>query len=127
MSMDNTNSPSGDYPECIGGGCSKNLEVVIDGCVFHSKKAETKVYDLVSYHNTNQFTDAMTNIFVKNCYFKDNGTFKCSHYGNSDIVSNAYVCNNSFGAEPIIKYEVTGATTPQNFRLVSWNNEIRTN
>lgn len=127
MKMDNTTGVRNWYPQCIGGGCSNSLKVLIRGCYFKSKFAENNIAPLVSYHNTKELENPKANIFVENNYFADNGTFRATYYGDTGKVSIAIVNGNSCGAMPYVEYEVPGAATPQNFELISWNNEIRTN
>lgn len=124
MVFDNTNAPINWYPTCIGGGTGLHSYVDIIGCYFKTKKAETEAIDTVSYHNANK-PNAYSVINIKNSYFEGKGRFRVSHYGESQLISKAYASGNSFGSEPVVRYEVAGSTTPQNFELIAWNNEIR--
>lgn len=118
------------YVQCIGGGCGRQTYVEIVGCEFKSKRAETSNTPLVSYHNainaSGETHDGKSSIYIRNCYFHDKGYVRCTYYGATTAISKMVITGNSFGAEPVIKYEVDGATTPQNFELIQWLNEVRT-
>ena len=115
------------YIQCIGGGCAKNHYVYIENCYFNSE-AISELSPLVSYHNNgnSNISNAQSNIFISNCYFGENGTFRVTYHGTSTLLSKAYCNNNSLAGNPIIKHEVaTDTDKPENFELISYNNEVR--
>ena len=115
------------YIQCIGGGCAKNHYVYIENCYFESLAIST-LSPLVSYHNNgnSNISNAQSNIFISNCYFATNGTFRVTYHGTSTLLSKAYCNNNSLAGNPIIKHEVsTDTDKPENFILISYNNEVR--
>lgn len=125
MTMDNTTATRNWYYQCIGGGCAKNSYVEIRNCYFKTKIAETTDgYASVSYHNADH-DNAQSNIVISNCYFADKSTVRVSHYGNSPKKSLLTLDNCSLGSAPIVRHEVSGATTPENFELFGYLNEIR--
>ena len=126
MIFDNTTAPTPDFPQCIGGGTGKNTYVDIDGCYFKSKRAESQITPLVSYHNATALSDAKSMISIHNSYFADaGGTYKALYCGNSsaDDPSISYLSGNSFGSEPVVQ-AVTGWSVV-NMAIIAWNNEIR--
>lgn len=131
MTHDSTTIPltGNNYVACIGGGCGRQTYVEIDGCEFKSKRAESSLTPLVSYHNAinaaGETHDGKSAIYVRNSYFHDNGYTRCTYYGETTQVSKFVVSGCSLGSAPVVKYEVEGATTPENFELVAFNNEIR--
>lgn len=118
------------YVQCIGGGCGRQTYVEIDGCEFASKRGESSNTPLVSYHNainaSGETHDGKSAIYIRNSYFHDKGYARASYYGETTAVSKLVVSGCSFEIPPVVQYEVPGATTPENFELVAFNNEIRT-
>lgn len=113
----------GYYPQCIGGGCAKNTYADINGCYFYSKAAESTITPLVSYHNSSA-VDSQNIINVNDSYFDGKGTFRCSYYGTTTLISKATLSNCSLGAAPIVTSE-GGGSYPNNFSLLQYLNEIR--
>lgn len=125
MKMDNTKGAINWYPQCIGGGVSDSLKVLVRGCYFKSKWAEEIELPLVSYHNTKELENPSANVIIENSYFADKGTFRCTHYGETTSKSTAFVNHNSFGSEPYVAYEVPDSATPENFEMLAFCNEVR--
>lgn len=114
------------YYQCIGGGMGRNHCVVIDNCYFDSMAGTDSDRMAVSYHN-GYADDCDGEIFVKNSYFKNNNRLGVQHYGTSTIKSRLYANNNSFGKAISCVHEISGATTPENFEVIQYMNEIRGN
>ena len=111
------------YPQCIGGGTAKHSYVDIRGCYFYSSRAND-LHEVVSYHNS-QNPNSKSNINIADCYIADSGTVRVSHYGPSTLMSKCTINNCSLGFEPILRYETSDTTTPENFELLSYCNDIR--
>ena len=114
---------NGEYTLCIGGGLGVNGTYEIEGCTFEGDSGAT---GLAYYHGNNASgeTTAQCKIIVKDCYFKGSGTFGMTKYGDSPLMSTAYVSNNSFGSEPYVN---SGSYAPyNNVEIVGWNNVVRT-
>ena len=127
MFMDYSAPPTGMenlYHQCIGGGCAKHSYVYIVGCIFKTKAAENTSKLAVSYHNA-YTSGAQSRIIIANSYFADLSTVRFGHYGLSTDMSEGIVQNCSLGAAPILRKEVPNQTTPDNFTLLSYNNEVR--
>lgn len=123
--FDNTTAPVNYYPQCIGGGNGEHDYIEIEGCYFKSKIAEGVATQIVSYHQDGSSSSAKSNVFIRNCYFADKGTFRATFYGTTELVSEAYLCGNSFGAQPYTAQEISGGSAPENYKIVEWNNTIR--
>ena len=117
------------YMQCIGGGCGRQTYVEIDGCEFKTKRAETTNTPVVSYHNainaTGETHDGKSAVYIRNSYFHDKGYARATYYGETTAISKMVVSGCSFEVAPVVQYEVPGASTPENFELVAFNNEIR--
>jgi hypothetical protein len=114
---------NGYYSDCIGGGLGEDACIEIRGCYFEGDLGRNR---LVYYHgnNNSQVTDAQSRLTVCDNYFAQDGTFKMTKYGQSPLVSTAYVSNNSFGSAPEVN---SGSVAPyDNVAIVAWNNEVRT-
>lgn len=126
MVHDDRTSPSKWYPQCIGGGLGIHHYVSIENCYFESKRVTGDyVSEIVSYHNVGTGSNAESKVFMSNCYLSGNGTFKASHLGSSTKISYAFLNNNSMGSPIINRHEISNASTPENFKIVEWNNQIR--
>lgn len=127
LKMDNTTAPLAWYPQCIGGGFGISDNILIDNCVFESISSLAKPYPALSYHNNGSIptgSSSHCHLVVSNCYFVD-GTFRITHYGNSTYKSVGYINNCNLPSAPIIKYETSTTSTPENVELISENNIIR--
>ena len=123
--MDNSTAPINYYPQCIGGGTAQNSYIDIRGCYFKSKRAETQLTPLVSYHNAASNANALSYINIHDSYFADTyGTYKSLYHGPSTNVSKAYISGCSFGSAPTVA-PVDASSQIVNFDNVTWNNDIR--
>lgn len=117
------------FVACIGGGCGRQTYVEITNCEFKSKRGETSSTPLVSYHNAinaaDENHDGRSAIYITNSYFHDKGYARATYYGDTTQISKFVINNCSLGDDPIVKYEVSGATTPENFEMLEFNNVVR--
>lgn len=117
------------YAQCIGGGCGRQTYVEITNCEFKSKRAETSATPLVSFHNAinaaDEQHDGRSAIYITNSYFHDKGYARATYYGDTTQISKFVINNCSLGDDPIVKYEVNGASTPENFEMLEFNNVVR--
>lgn len=125
MVHDDTNCITKNYPQCIGGGLGTHGYIYINNCYFESKRAENIADEIVSYHNQGMNENSQSNVYMSNCYLAGKGTFKASHYGPSAKLSYAYLNNNSLGSPIINRYESSDTSTPENFKVVEYLNEVR--
>lgn len=117
---DNSKNPEG-YPQCIGGGLGSACEIIIKDCFFKSIDAgDTQI---VTYHNGG---NGKSNIVISGCYFADKTTCRCSYYGPSTKISKMMVSNCSMWSKPI-KIQESPDYSVDNFELIEWNNNIRSN
>lgn len=101
-------------PNNIGGGCGNHGYIEIDNCVFEQNGGYFKNVD---YHSsfTGKQTD-QTVIKCRNSVF--NKIITCTSIGTSvDFMNEMYVSGCLFGSE-------VKSVTKNNFRLISWNNEV---
>ena len=122
--IDNSNNKNWNAKQCIGGGLGYSSEVEIDGCYFESEGAGEN--GIVTYHNATGQASAniRSNIVVKNSYFAQGGTVRCSYIGNQTKKSRMMVCGCSMGREPY-KIQESSSYSVDNIELLTWNNEIR--
>ena len=125
MVHDDTNCVTKNYPQCIGGGLGTHGYIYITNCYFESKRAENIADEIVSYHNQGMNENSQSNVYMSNCYLAGKGTFKASHYGPSAKLSYAYLNNNSLGSPIINRHETSDTSTPENFKVVEYLNEVR--
>lgn len=125
MIHDDTNCVTKAYPQCIGGGLGTHGYIYINNCYFESKRLANYADEVVSYHNQGINDNSQSNVYMSNCYLAGKGTFKASHYGPSSKLSYAYLNNNSLGSPIINRYETSDTTTPKNFKVVEYLNEVR--
>lgn len=112
------------FYQCIGGGMGANHYVTIENCYFDSMAGTDTDKMAVSYHNGySNVCDGK--IFVSNSYFANQNRLGVQWFGSSEVVSKLYANNNSFGNAISCTYEQSGASTPQNFEVIEWNNVIR--
>lgn len=116
------------YGQCIGGGLGTDGYIEISGCVFenpyqYSADSQGRKV-LVSYHTQNSSAPSRSQIEITGCYFKDAGTCRGTYINTNTDVTTMLVNNNSFGKEPFIGAETSGATV-ENIEMIAWNNEIR--
>lgn len=125
MVHDDTENSIKSYPQCIGGGFGRHGYVELRGCFFRGIGSDNYPNPLVSYHNCNNYDDAQSDLFMSDCYFYGQGTYRTTHLGNSEAVSLSTLCNCSFGSQPINQYEVSGAVTPENTNIFSYRCDVR--
>lgn len=125
MVHDDTNCVTKNYPQCIGGGLGTHGYIYINNCYFESKRMTNYADEIVSYHNQGMNENSQSNVYMSNCYLAGKGTFKASHYGPSAKLSYAYLNNNSLGSPIINRYESSDTSTPENFKVVEYLNEVR--
>ena len=119
--IDNRNNPDWASKTCIGGGLGKNGVIEIRDSIFESEGATG---DIVAYHNS-LLADAKSRITITGCYFKNATTIRISWYGNSTLITEAVISNNSLGAEIISRRE-TPDSTNVNTKIIEFNNTVRT-
>lgn len=122
MYLDNRQNTAWRSNSCIGGGFGKSGIINIISCEFETEDTGIAFNTPVSYHNSS-VADAQSYVYLRDCYFKQDNTFRISYYGVSNKMSTAKVCGCSFGAQPFVSSEA-GATNV-NVELIEWNNEIR--
>lgn len=125
MVHDDTENTIKSYPQCIGGGFGNHTYIEIRDCYFKSLGSENWPNPLVSYHNNATFAYAKSDVFISNCYFSGQGTYRTTHLGNSTEVSLTTINNTSLGSTPQNRHEINGATTPENTAIFQYMNEIR--
>lgn len=124
MYMNNSSNTNWSSKQCIGGGLGTNSEIIIEGCKFESV-GSTADNGVVSYHNS-ALANAKSRITIKDCYFiGSNSGVRFGWYGESTLVSDIYLSGNSWTVNPVLRAETVDSTN-QNFRLIAWNNELRT-
>lgn len=124
MIKDNTQNDIFTPETVIGGGLGSNSEIVIQNCYFSGKRygSDQTHKILASYHGTtNDYQKS--NVYVTNCYFDEDSTFRLGYMGTSDKITYGYISNNSFGYAPFVSSEIGEDIV--NMEIVAWNNEIR--
>ena len=116
MEMDNSANPNWGSKQCIGGGLGLNGYIEVVGCIFDSV-IETP-YAFVSWHN-NENANSVSRLFIRNNYFKRQGTFSLLKYGESTLITTAYVCGNYVGSA--INIGSSGGDI-DNVAITKWNN-----
>lgn len=120
--LDNSRNTNWVGRQCIGGGLGKNGYITIEDCVFESYTASDGI---VSYHNSSA-EGAKSNVIVKNCYFKNNTTFRASWYGESDEITEFLICGCSLGSDIVTRAETSdGKSHKNNIRVLEFNNVVR--
>jgi hypothetical protein len=125
--IDNSENTDWDRRLAFGGGLGVNGYIVFDGCYFKSVGLDGTAYSgygSAGYHNSPS-ADAQSAIYVTNCYFADNSTFRLTRHGSSTKMTRAFVSGCSLGREMELTYEQT-SSTPHNCEIVDCNNVIRT-
>lgn len=123
IKIDNSNNNSWNSKQCIGGGLGICGEIIIDSCIFESIGINSETAGIVSYHNSNDNT-AKSNVVIKNCYFKGDGTIRCSWYGTSTQKTLFLITNNSIGSA-IIQRAENGESNVNNIEVIEFNNNMR--
>lgn len=107
--------------QAIGAGFGVHVDWLIENTIFRSEGA-TIVFRV---HN-NISSEAQSRLVVKNCYIDGGGCFSFRHYSTSEKESTIMVTGCSYKTEPQVRHEDLEAGTPENMKLVAWNNELRT-
>ena len=126
MSKDNSQNAIFNNASVLGGGLGNNGYIEIINCYFDGKannKDEKRT--VASYHGTHS-PDAKSNIYMNNCYFKDNSTFRLGYMGASTKMTIAQISGCSFGYAPFVSPETDDAKIV-NMEIISVSNEIREN
>jgi len=119
-----SNSVSTTAPFAIGGGLSKNCKIVILGGRY-STVAKTGIDTApISYHNS-VFDGAKSSIIVRNVYL--DGALRFTWWGPSKKLTNVLVsgCSTISGIITHVEAGGAGYDDNNNFKITSWNNEIR--
>lgn len=127
LEIDNTENTAWDRRQAFGGGLGQNGHIEFDCCYFKAAGLDGTAYTgyaSCSYHNSPS-VDAYSEIYLKNCYFADNSTFAFTYYGESELVSKAFVSGCSLG-----RAMQTGPEGPlaqiNNIEIIDCNNVVRT-
>lgn len=104
--------------QAIGAGFGVHDDWLVENCIF---RTDVAAY-VVRIHN-NVSAEAKSRAVFRNCYVDGLGHFRFCHYSDSTEESVIMVTGCTFGAEPSTGYEIPGATTPKNMRVISYNNE----
>lgn len=124
MTKDNTENAIFNNPSVLGGGLGNNGYIEIENCYFDGKandKDENRT--IASYHGAHS-ADAKSCIYMNNCYFKDNTSFRLGYMGTSTKMTIAQISGCSFGYAPFVSAETDDAKIV-NMEIIAWNNEIR--
>ena len=115
--MINHGNDAHDFNQCIGGGLGFSGISEIESCILKSEKGNKGV----SYHGSaGGSTTAKCKTVIKDCYISGNKTIDISAYGNSTLVSEYVISNNSVGAP--INVQESDIIDAKIF-----NNEVRSN
>lgn len=106
--------------QAIGAGLGAHVLWEIENTVFRSDYA-TIVFRI--HNNIN--AAAQSKVIIRNCYIAGPGFFRFNHYSESEALTDVLVSGCSYYNEPVVGMEIEGATTPENMRLIAWNNEKR--
>lgn len=112
-------NPLNGYENALGGGFGNNGDIVIEDCYFKSEGIDYPLY----YHNS---AHGGTN-YRAHCVFKNNyimGGVKFNSKGDSTLVTDVYVSNNSFSKGLV---NATPEGKPKNVDVYYWNNVMRSN
>lgn len=119
------------YSQCIGGGMGEHTFIEIHGGTYDSKithnsgnETPKQLDTPITYHNGNTAT-CDGKIFIDGVYLKNDGYFRFGYYGTSTIVTPVEISNCSVGQATVLKHEVTGQQTPENFELIEFNVTVR--
>lgn len=107
--------------QAIGAGLGVHVLWEIENTLFRS---EYKALLLRIHNNIN--AAAKSKVVIRNCYVDGPGFFRFNSYSDSTEVSDIIVTGCSYATEPVVGMEIEGATTPENVRLIAWNNTVRT-
>ena len=122
------------YLQCIGGGLGRHGTIIIDGGYYETYTEygtasidsgdKDSAQQCISYHNGNN-SECYGTITVKNVYLKNRGYMRFGWWGNSDITSHVQISGCSTGLPTLVRYETSGISTPKNFDLTEFCNELR--
>lgn len=107
--------------QAIGAGLGVHVLWEIENTIFRS---EYKALLLRIHNNIN--AAAKSKVVIRNCYVTGPGFFRFNSYSDSTELSDIIVTGCSYATEPVVGMEIEGATTPENIRLIAWNNTLRT-
>ena len=123
---DNRNNAAWPYVSIIGGGLGRHGYIEVSNCVFDYEEIEEGVViPIVSWHNCG--VDDLTiqsRLHITGNFFSKKGTFRMGWIGTSELMTTAYVSNNSLGGAMINSQE-SSSSTVENTEIVEWNNIIR--
>lgn len=110
---------SAESNQAIGAGTGRHVLWLIENTIFRSD-ANAIVFRI---HN-NVSADAQSKVIVKDCYIEGDGYFRFNSYSNSELPTIIQVCGCSYKNAPVLAKETIDSN--DNFVLVAWNNEVRT-
>lgn len=126
--LDNSSSTTWKHPQTIGGGLGYDADINIRNSFFSGKGQTGDYADVVSYHNHGQ-DNSESRITISNSYFTSPtqvATVRFGYYGPSQQKTKVMLSGNSWSKEPVKRAE-TGSSEVDNFEIISFNNELRSN
>ena len=117
---DSSNTSWGAH-QALGGGLGCWGDILIEDCYLSAVECD----DVLTYHNAGyqnpNLLEYASNIVIRGCYIE--GGIRINSTGYSELITNAYVTNNSLTTEPSSGKTTEDAKT--NIALHAWNNHIR--
>lgn len=126
--LDNLSSSTWKHPQTIGGGLGYDADIIIENSFFSGKGQSDSYADVVSYHNHGK-NNSESRITISNSYFtspNQSATVRLGYYGPSQQKTKVMLSGNSWSKEPVKRAE-TGSSEVDNFEIISFNNELRSN
>ena len=111
---------SGQGLRCFGSGLTNSSELIIKDCYMEDASNSP-----ISIHNCIN-AGAQGRIVIAGNYLA-NGGIRLAYYGDSTLITIAYIHGNSYMLEPFFEYEDEAHYTNQNMNCIKWNNEVRNN
>jgi len=106
--------------QAIGAGLGIHVLWEIENTIFRSD------YGAIVFRIHNNINaGAQSKVVIRNCYIAGPGYFRFNHYSESEALTDVLISGCSYYNEPVVGMEIEGATTPENMRLIAWNNEKR--